>query len=139
MAALAKPIVVRSGPVAPLAGASGGGCGGRPEATRWRAPGASARSGPVALAGGTPADAGSALEVAGEVLGGPGSRPLPPGGVSSEFTAYAPTPTPTIAATAASNSGIDPRPAQATVTPDLDLAGLRSRPQLQSDDRTRPH
>jgi hypothetical protein len=106
-----RSAVARSGPVASLADARGGGCGGRPDATRWPAGDVSARSGPGLLevfgtgwaagrappGGGTSTGVGSGCEAA-LAPEGAGSRPLPAGGVSSEFTAYAPTSTPTIAA-----------------------------------------
>jgi hypothetical protein len=109
-ASFGMPAAARSGSL--LAGANGGGCGGRPAATRWRTTGVAARSElvevtdsgspadvPAPLGGGTSTGAGPGLEVAGAASGRACSRLLPPGGVSSEFTAYAPTSTPTTAAT----------------------------------------
>ena len=97
---------------------NGGGCGGRPAATRWRTAGVASRSGlvevtdrgspvPATLGGGTSTRAGPGLEVAGAACGRARSRPLPPGGVSSEFTAYAPTSTPPWPLPPAFNSGSD--------------------------------
>jgi hypothetical protein len=94
--------------------AIGGGCGGRPAATRWPAADASGRSVLARWIGGSLEDAGEdgpadgvldALsnrsasvcgrsEVAGAASGSGGLRPLLPGGVFSEFTAYTPTSTP---------------------------------------------
>jgi hypothetical protein len=138
---LVMPAAVRSASAAPLADASGGGCGGRSAATRWRTPGAAARSElvevadkgspamPATLGGGTSTGTGPGLEVAVAASGRARSRPLPPGGVSSEFTAYAPTSTPTMAATTKFNLVSTLRPAGVCT---LDLAGLRSIPQRQS-------
>jgi hypothetical protein len=119
--ALAMPAAARSG--SPFAGANGGGCGGRPAATRWRTTGVAARSEvvevtdsgspadvPAPLGGGTSRGAGPGLEVAGVASGRARSRLLPPGGVSSEFTAYAPTSTPTMAATTEFDLVSTPRP-----------------------------
>ena len=107
----------RSGAAAPPVGpgiatldAIGGGCGGKPAATRWPAAGASGRSALARWIGGSLEDAGEdgpaddvldALsnrsasvcgrsEVAGAASGSGGLRPLFPGGVLSEFTAYTP-------------------------------------------------
>ena len=62
---------------------------------------------PATLGGGTSTRAGPGLEVAGAACGRARSRPLPPGGVSSEFTAYAPTSTPPWPLPPAFNSGSD--------------------------------
>jgi len=112
-----------------LADPGSGGCGGKPAAIRWRAPGAVGRSRLVAgragsdslgRTGGLPAALGAGCPVGlrEPTGGGPdrstivagsegavgargraGSRPLFPGGAFPEFTAYVPTLTPTMAAT----------------------------------------
>lgn len=93
-----EPMTARSGDVAPV-DPSGGGCGGRPAATRWRAAEASALSGgadgsaEVAMRddwSSRSASDGSGVEAAGETPGSGGSRPLSPGGVFPEFTADTP-------------------------------------------------
>jgi hypothetical protein len=85
---------------APPTGPSGGGCGGRPAATRWPATETSGRSG----AGGWPAEAAGTPDGRGDRSAGDdaesaaaggtpasgGSRPLLPGGVLPEFTADTP-------------------------------------------------
>jgi hypothetical protein len=97
---VAEPAATRSRGAAPPVGPSGGGCDGRPAATRWRAAEASGSSGGEdwpAEAAGPPdgwsdrsASDGAGSEAAGEALGSGGSRPLLPGGVFPEFTANTP-------------------------------------------------
>src|SRR5262245_9200690 len=102
----ARPV----GPDIAALDAGGGGCGGRPAATRWPAAGASPRSGPARWTGGSLEDAGEdgpadgvpdnlsnrsasvsgGSEVADAASGSGGLRPLLPGGVPSEFTALYP-------------------------------------------------
>jgi hypothetical protein len=145
----ARPV----GPDIAALDAGGGGCDGRPAATRWPAAGASGRSGLARWIGGSFGDAGEdepaegvpdnlsnrsasvscGSEVADAASGSGGLRPLLPGGVLSEFTAYTPTSTPTIAATTASNSGTDLPPSTASA---LHPAGCRSNSQAESDSRT---
>src|SRR5262245_2932706 len=112
----------RSAAAAPPVGAGiaaldgiGDGCGGRPAATRWPAADASGRSELARWIGGSLEDAGEdgpaadgvpddlrnrsasvrgGSEVADASSGSGGLRPLLPGGVLSEFTAYTPTSTP---------------------------------------------
>ena len=147
--AAARPV----GPGIAALDAIGGGCGGRPDATRWPAADASGRSGLAPCTGGSLEDAGEdgpadglpsdlsnrsasvsgGSEVADAASGSGGLRPLPPGGVLSEFTAYIPASTPTIAATTASNSGTDLPPSTASA---LHPAGRRSNSQAESDSQT---
>lgn len=147
--AAARPV----GPGIAALDAIGGGCGGSPAATRWPAADASARSGLARCAGGSLEDVGEdgpadgvpsdlsnrsasvsgGSEAADAASGSGGSRPLLPGGVLSEFTAYTLTSTPTIAATTASNSGTGFPPATASA---LHPAGCRSNSQAESDSRT---
>jgi hypothetical protein len=141
------------GPGIAVSDAIGDGCGGRPAATRWPAADASGRSELACWLGGSVEDTGengpadgvpSALsnrsasvtggsDAAGAASGSGGLRPLPPGGVFSEFTAYTPTSTPAIAATTASNSGTDLPPSTASA---LHPAGCRSNSQAESDSQT---
>src|SRR5262245_15843788 len=145
----ARPV----GPDIAALDAAGGGCGGRPAATRWPAAGPSPRSGLARWIGGSLGDAGEdgpaegvpdnlsnrsasvsgGSEAADAASGSGGLRPLLPGGVLSEFTAYIPTSTPTIAATTASNSGTDLPPSTASA---LHPAGCRSNSQAESDSQT---